>query len=41
MNYEPFETTRYRQPDDRQLCHIPSCPSLLAIEISLIEEYML
>jgi hypothetical protein len=41
MSCEPFETTRYRQPDDRQLYHIPSYPSFLAIEISLIEEYML
>jgi hypothetical protein len=31
----------YRQLADLQPCHIPSYLSLLAIEISLIEEYML
>ena len=40
MNYEQSETTRYRQLDDQQLYHTPYCLSLLAIEISLIEEYM-
>jgi hypothetical protein len=39
MNFEQSETTRYRQPDDRQLYHTPPCLSSLAIEISLIEEY--